>query len=183
MDDDQKDKNTAQELDIPTPASVPEDERLITLLAYFSTLVMGILIPIVIYFSYKKRSRFVAFNALQIIYLSLMYGLIIFLPISITLDILHIETSNLFPENVFLNYAASFLIGRLIFLGEIIYCIIYGLRAFKGNIVKFPVVGKWAYEKVYESAYKKSFNLNRDYKSEVTYTDKAPEQKKGKGLI
>src|SRR4028118_2228703 len=50
---------------------VPQDDRVMSLLAYLLTLVTSFIPPLIIYFVKKDQSRFVAFHALQSLFLQL----------------------------------------------------------------------------------------------------------------
>lgn len=165
-------------------AEVSNDDKLISFVAYISTFFLGILAPIFIYFKYKKKSKFVAFHSLQIIYFSIAYGIIIYFPVSTIAKFLGIDFASPFPDKPLLDFFSSYLIFKVLFLGESIAFIIFGYRAYTGLISKLPIVGDMAYSKIFEEPKKASLNLPQKSKHKDTFNDILPPGKgQNSGLI
>ena len=169
--------------------AIASDDKLMALVVNIGSIFSGIILPLVIYLIYKKKNKFVSFYSLQSLYfhifLIIMF-IILWNAVGIILFSLNVNIDN--ADEMFTRqwFTKELIIQGSIFLLYIvsaIFLIRVGFKANKGLIVKLPLAGKMAYEKVYEEEYKKSFNLSRNYKSEFTYKDKTSEQKRGKGLI
>lgn len=145
--------NNIQETSNPVPP-LTSDERLLAMLSHFSIFLGGIILPIVLYFVQKDKSKFVAFAALQSIFFHLLYFVIIFFLVIFLLIVMAIM-------GVFSHHSHAtgmgFLFGMGIFyvglFGSILLAIAYavymGIKAYNGEINKYIIVGNWAYNKVY----------------------------------
>lgn len=145
------------------PAELTSDEKLLAMFSHFSIFLGGIILPIILYFVQKDKSKFVAFHALQSIFFHLFYAAIIFVLV-IFLVIVLLATGFL---GVALSKSsgsgspgAGFFIGMGIFyiglFGSILLAIAYGIymgiKAYNGEMKKYILVGDWAYRKVYGSS-------------------------------
>jgi uncharacterized Tic20 family protein len=134
------------------------DSKLLAMFSHFSIFLGGIILPIILYFVQKDKSRFVAFHALQSIFFHLFYAVIIFILV-IFLVLILLATGVL--GAVFSKHSGSpgagFFIGMGIFyiglFGSVIIAIAYGIymgvKAYNGEMKKYFLVGDWAYKKVY----------------------------------
>ncbi len=141
-----------------TPTS---DERLLAMFSHFSIFLGGIILPIILYFVQKDKSKFVAFHALQSIFFHLLYLIVIVILVLFLLLVL-LATGILgaaFSKSSG-EPGAGFFIGLAIFyiglFGSILLAIAYGIymgiKAYNGEMKKYIVVGNWAYKKVYGSS-------------------------------
>jgi uncharacterized Tic20 family protein len=118
---------------IPT-LPVSDDERLWAMLAHLFGLIgysVGIgqyIGPLVVYFMYKDRSRFVAFHALQ----SLYFQLLLLVASSIVVALAFVTCGVLAP------------LAMVIPVGGLIYVIVAAIRAHDGQLFEYWLVGKWA---------------------------------------
>ena len=55
------------------------DSKLLAMFSHFSIFLGGIILPIILYFVQKDKSKFVAFHALQSIFFHLLYMVIVFI--------------------------------------------------------------------------------------------------------
>jgi len=139
-----------------TPAAggpLTDDEKLWGMLAhvlaltmYVAPLVGNLAGPAVAYFARKDQSKFVRFHAIQSFVLQLAL-----LAVAIGLSI---------PTILLLFVTRGFLIydlWRFFALAGVavaVYVVLMGLKAKNGEFCKYPIVGDWAYKKVYEQDWK-----------------------------
>ncbi|MCZ7648866.1 MAG: DUF4870 domain-containing protein [Planctomycetota bacterium] len=100
--------------------------------------------PVVVFFMKKDESKFVKFHALQSIFLQLAL-FVVMLILMIPIIILTFITAGL---ATLLMIPLFGLIG----IGLLIYVIMIGLKANKGELARYYFVGDIAYKKVYEGA-------------------------------
>jgi uncharacterized membrane protein len=100
-------------------------ERLWGMLAYMLTFVGAIIPPIVLYAVKRDQSRFVAYHALQSLFLGLA---------SLTLMIL---VMHVLPR-VFEPLAA------ILWIGNMVYTILAAVKAYDGEWYRIPIIGDWA---------------------------------------
>lgn len=112
------------------------DERQWGMLAHILTLVVayltgfGWLCALVIYLTYKDKSRFVAFHALQ----SLYFQIAVFVAWIITIVLCFV--------------LVGLLLIPVVAIASIVWPIIAGLAANKGELYEYPVFGKMARQSV-----------------------------------
>lgn len=134
------------------------DEKQLGMFSHFSIFLGGIILPIILYFVQKDKSKFVAFHALQSIFFHLLY-LAVIVVLSVFLGIILLATGTI---GSFFNHhsghiGAGFIVGLIIFyigiLGSVFLAIAYGIymgiKAYNGDMKRYIIVGNWAYRKVY----------------------------------
>lgn len=115
---------------------VSDDERLWAMLAHLLTLVgytvwLGAyIVPLVIYFVFKDKSPFVAFHALQSLLFQLMLLVVGAFCLMMSLTI------------VLACLAVPLII--VVGVGALIYIIVAAIRAHKGELFEYWLVGRWA---------------------------------------
>jgi uncharacterized protein len=111
-----------------------QDERLMAMLAYLLSFVSSFLAPLIIYLLKKDQSRFVAFHALQILFLHLAVGVLglIFGIASAILSVLHLGL---------LLAPIACLVWPVIGLAVTIITLIGLVRSYGGQWYVAPVVG------------------------------------------
>ncbi|MBS1515577.1 MAG: DUF4870 domain-containing protein [Bacteroidetes bacterium] len=148
---------------IQTPQQVSEqptsDERLLAMFSHFSIFIGGIILPIILYFVQKGKSKFVMFHALQSIFFHLLYLVFIFVLVVFLVVVLLAtgaftlaNSRSMGPET-----GMGFIVGIIIFYGGLIisvlsviaYGIFMGIKAYGGENKKYFLVGNWAWKKVY----------------------------------
>ncbi|MCY3023095.1 MAG: DUF4870 domain-containing protein [Planctomycetota bacterium] len=137
----------------PAPsAPLTDDDRLWGLLAHVLALT-GFVIPFgsvvgpaVAYFVRKDQSKFARFHAIQSFAFQVAV-LVVVAFLAVFMILVSVVTARL---GMLLFVPVYFLIG----LGWLIYVIYMGLKANKGEFPKYPIVGEWAYKKVYEQDWK-----------------------------
>lgn len=112
------------------PSAITQDDRTMAMLSYILGIFTGFLGPLILWLVKKDQSKFVAFHALQalILHAVVVVGYIL----SSFLVIVLIG---------FLTYPAFFIIG-------LVYSILAGLAANRGDWYEIPVIGKLARQQV-----------------------------------
>lgn len=143
---------------VPPPAAAPsaqggltDDEKQWALFSHIFVL-MGYLIPLgnligpgIAYFVKKDQSKFVRFHAVQSFAFQAVLtilGIVLMIPFFI----LMVLTAGL------LVFAMPCFI--LLGLAILVYVIYVGIQAQKGEFIKYPIVGEWAYKRVWEQDWK-----------------------------
>ena len=108
--------------------------------------IIGLVGPAIAYFVRKDQSKYVRFHAIQAFafHLAVFAAYIIMIPIILILSL------------VTFGWAMVILgpILALLGLGLFVYVVVMGIKAYQGEFCKHPVVGAWAYKKVYEQDWK-----------------------------
>lgn len=137
--------------------NLTSEERTLALISHLSIFFGGLIVPIIIYFIQKNKSKFVAFNALEALYFhigQMIVGIIfvILAMIAAGIGVMASSTASsrddMSPVVIILIIAAA-LFFFLILLGFIILAIIAAIKSYQGQIKKYPVVGNIAYKQVY----------------------------------
>ena len=134
------------------PAPLTQDEMNLASLAHFLQLGTGPIAALVIY-AYKRESRFVAFHALQAIFLQVVYLAAVFSSFGL---LIAAESARVKPGEgpAATPPALPFLglLAVLFFVGGgflTIYCAIaFGIKASRGEWAEIPIVGRWALQKI-----------------------------------
>ncbi len=147
-------------MNLPLYQSVePEnDEKILALFSHLSIFLGGIVLPIIFWAINKDKSRFVRFHALQAIFFHIAYVAIIIAVviimafIGIGLGVLSAGTfaagkdGSLFIVFAMIIFYGLIFVSIFIFIG---YGIYVGVKSYKGELRRYPFIGKIIYEKVY----------------------------------
>jgi hypothetical protein len=134
------------------------DEKILALFSHLSIFLGGIVLPIIFWAINKDKSRFVRFHALQAIFFHIAYVAIIIAVviimafIGIGLGILSAGTFAAGKDGSLIFVFAMIIFYGLIFISIFIfigYGIYVGVKSYKGELKRYPVIGKIIYEKVY----------------------------------
>jgi len=147
-------------MSLPLHQSVePEsDEKILALFSHLSIFLGGIVLPIIFWAVNKDKSRFVRFHALQAIFFHIAYiaivvaVVIIMALVGIGLGVLSAGTFAAGKDGSFIFIIAMVLCYGLIFISIFIfigYGIFVGVKSYKGELRRYPIIGKIIYEKVY----------------------------------
>lgn len=123
----------------------PSDERTWAMLAHLSVLVnlftgaLGPLIPLVMYLSFKDRSRYVAYQSLQ----AFVFQLLWWVGGGVVIGGAWLITVILMPVLVGFLCLPIALVISFLPLGVMAYGVIGGLRASQGEDFKYWLVGDW----------------------------------------
>lgn len=133
------------------PAMDPSEERNMALIAHlgiFLNLITGFLgmaVPIVIYFSFKGRSRYVAYQSLQ----AIIFQGIFFILSGLIAIILYSIAAVLTMALVGICCYPIAIIFSLIPIASLIYAIVAAVDVSNGRDFQYPLVGRWV-RKTYE---------------------------------
>jgi uncharacterized Tic20 family protein len=146
----------------PDPNEIRSDERLISLFAHLSLFLGGLLLPIIFWATNKDKSKFITFHSLQALWFHIAFIVLLIAFVFILVFVMIIGGIGLgaFAGGGSGEMSAFMLIiifafYGLLFLGIFAgygYSIYMGIKAYKGEFVMYPVIGK----KVYNSVYGKS---------------------------
>ena len=145
--------------EVVTQDTVSSDDKTLALLSHLSLVLGGILLPVIIWATQKDKSKFVRFHSLQSIFYHLSLAVIIAVVVIFVALILiiagigfeafnnhHGHNSGAFAILVtIVLYGLIFVIG----VGGVAYSVYAGIRAYKGEYFKFPVIGNLIYNKIY----------------------------------
>ena len=140
---------------------ITSDEKTLALFSHLSLFLGGIVLPIIFWATNKDKSKFVTFHALQSVWFHVAYIFMIVIVAIFTaiggfgIAALmggmsskgHTSSSPIFVIVMIFVYGFIFLI---VFAG-IAYAIYMGVKAHKGELKKYPIIGKIIYNKVYGS--------------------------------
>jgi uncharacterized Tic20 family protein len=134
------------------------DEKILALFSHLSILFGGTVLPIIFWAINKDKSRFVRFHSLQAIFFHIAYVVILFAVIIILAAVgigLGALSAGTFAAgkdgSLFLIFAMIIFYG-FIFLSVFVfigYGIYVGVKSYKGELSRYPIIGKIIYDKVY----------------------------------
>ncbi len=134
------------------------DEKILALFSHLSIFLGGIVLPIIFWAINKDKSRFVRFHALQAIFFHIAYVvilvavIIIMVAVGIGLGVLSAGTfaaggdGSLFLIIAMIIFYGFIFLSIFVFMG---YGIYVGVKSYKGELSRYPVIGKIIYDKVY----------------------------------
>ena len=148
----------------PDANEIRSDERLISLFAHLSLFLGGILLPVIFWATNKDKSKFVTFHSLQALWFHIAYIVIILILVLVlvfAMVIFGLGMGALAGAGggkevpVFLIIIMVAFYGALFFIifGAIAYSVYMGIKAYQGNFVMYPVIGKKVYKSVYGQSY------------------------------
>jgi hypothetical protein len=134
-------------LQIPTT----QDERTMAVLAHVLQLI-GSWIPPLIIFLIKRQSRFISFHALQallfegvLILLTMIGMMTVFVAMGISLALGGFQHRPSGPPIFFFfSFGIFWLAMMASWMLRLIFAIIYGVKASRGEWSEYPLLGKWA---------------------------------------
>jgi len=141
--------------------TLTNDEKLLGLFSHLSLFFGGIIVPIIFWAINKDKSKFVTFHALQALFFHIAYiVLIIFLVIILVIAGfgvsflsfgLHSTTSSGAPVLIIIFIIVFYGILFLTMFFMIGYSIYMSIKAYHGELKKYPIIGKMVYKHVYNS--------------------------------
>src|SRR4030095_5069125 len=146
------------------PAVINNDEKLLALFSHLSLFLGGIILPIIFWAINREKSKFVTFHSLQTIWFHVAYIVLIFVIIFFWVIILAIGGFGFtamtktphgggdMPVFFIILIVAFYGLLFLFIFGAMGYSIYMGIKAYKGNLNKYPVIGNIIYKKVYGAA-------------------------------
>lgn len=158
----------------PATVSVSENERKWAALAHASTLLTALvglasgglgvlltmLIPVFIYFSFRKRSDYVAFHALQAFALQLVgtvgwlalvvVGTVVAVALFlVSLILIILLVGVVLAPVVVLAYIVFVLASLALPLGMVIYAVIGTVETWNGHNYRYPYIARWVEHQIY----------------------------------
>jgi len=139
----------------PEPSS---EERILALFSHLSIFMGGIVLPIIFWAINRDKSRFVRYHAMQAVFFHIAFIVliialvIIMVVISIGMGIISAGTfaagknGSAFIFIAIFAFYALFFLAMFAFMG---YGIFVGVKSYKGELTRYPIIGKLVYEKVY----------------------------------
>ncbi len=143
--------------------NITSEEKLLAMLSHLSILFGGIILPIILWAVQKDKSQFVRFHSLQAIFFHIAYIIIalliaifiIFISLASGLGMSALATQNQDPSAMPALFFIIILVSvGLIFLamfGMIGYGIYLAVKAYGGNYIMIPVIGKAIYRKIFNT--------------------------------
>lgn len=135
------------------------DERLLSLFSHLSTFVGGIILPIIFWAIHKDKSKFVRFHSLQaiffhIVYLFFVIVMTIFGTLFMSLGMVGLGTATNYgskgmPVLMIILIIVFVIVLFVVIFGTLGYSIYVGIKAYKGELKKYPIIGNIIYKKVY----------------------------------
>ena len=134
-------------MDLAEPTPVTQDERTFAVLAHALQIVGTFIAPLVIYLV-KRDSRFVAFHALQAVFLQIVY-MVIWLVFFGGIMVLAITGAagggKSGPPPMFaVLFPIAWLVGMVSWATMLILAIVYAIKAGRGEWAGYPVLGRMA---------------------------------------
>ena len=135
-----------------------DEEKLFGLFSHLSIFFGGIIIPIIFWAINKDKSKFVSFHSLQALFFHLLYAVVIIVFVFVMV-IAGLALGFFSASHHSATGAPIFVIGIILFyaflfitiIGVMAYSIFMGIKAYHGELRKYPIVGHIVYRKVYGS--------------------------------
>jgi uncharacterized protein len=139
-------------------STLNSEEKLLALFSHLSVFFGGLIVPLIFWIINKDKSKFVVFHALQSLFYHIVYIVfIIFFVMIIAFG--SMGFSLVFAKNVqhsagpsvffIILLVAVYGLLLLSILGFIGYAIYMAIKAYQGELCKYPIIGKIIYKKVY----------------------------------
>lgn len=135
------------------PINITNEERMLGLFSHLSIFFGGLVIPLIFWLINKDKSKFVTFHSLQALWFQIAYAVLIILLVIILIIggvAFGVLLSGSEPPLVFM--IIMFAVYGLIFLmlfPVVGYSIYMAIKTYKGEMVKYPIIGKMVYKKVF----------------------------------
>lgn len=142
----------------PGENEIKGDERMLGLFSHLSLFLGGILVPIIFWIINKDKSKFVTFHSLQALWFHIAYAIVIIVMVlvlvvgGIGMGLLtqgaHATKSGA-PVFVIIMIVAFYAFLFASIFAAIAYSIYMGIKAYHGELKKYPIIGNIIYKKVY----------------------------------
>jgi uncharacterized protein len=139
-------------MDVTAPAP-SEDERKLTLIMYILAIFSTWLAPLVV-FIIKRNSKFVGFHSLQLLFFDIIYlvltivGMVAWFAVifgTIATTVTHAGKPPAEPPVAFFMLFPLIWGGwMLLWMLNLVVCIVFGIKANNGEWTALPVLGTWA---------------------------------------
>lgn len=143
------------------PSEIRSDERLIALFAHLSLFLGGILLPIIFWATNKDKSKFVTFHSLQSLWFHIAFVALLIIYIFAFVIVFVVAgagfgalsggagTGKELPVLFIIIMIAFYALLFIALFGSYGYAIYMGIKAYKGENVMYPIIGKKVYKSVY----------------------------------
>jgi uncharacterized Tic20 family protein len=136
------------------------DERMLGLFAHLSLFLGGILVPIIFWATNKDKSKFVTFHSLQALWFHIAYIIVIVVVVMVLVIAgagFGLLSAGMHGTGGKSAGGAIFIIALIAFYGFLFlsifgamgYSIYMGVKAYHGELKKYPIIGNMVYKKVY----------------------------------
>ena len=144
----------------PGANEIKGDERMLGLFSHLSLFLGGILVPIIFWATNKDKSKFVTFHSLQALWFHIAYIVVIILMVIILVIIgagFGLLSAGLHGSHAGGAFIVIFMVAFygalfLSIFGCMAYSIYMGIKAYHGELKKYPIIGNIIYKKVYGNA-------------------------------
>lgn len=139
-------------------AEITNDEKLFGLFSHLSIFFGGIIVPLIFWIINKDKSKYATFHSLQALWFHIAFAAVIILFVFIILIFafgmaalapVSMKTSRDMPILFIVVYFAIYGFIFALVIAMFIYSIVMGIKAYQGNLNKYPIIGKIVYRKVY----------------------------------
>ena len=137
--------------------NITSDEKLFAMFAHLSMFFGSMFIPLIFWAVYHHKSKFVSFHSLQSLFFHIAYTVVLVLLVLFS-ALIGFLTGLIKPGSESINSPDAIQIIVIVFLGAIVIGFILGsmafaiylaIKAYKGGLNKYPVIGNIIYKKVY----------------------------------
>lgn len=139
--------------------NLKSEEKLLALFSHLSLFIGGIFLPIIFWIVNKDKSKFVTFHSMQAFFFHIAYIIIIFVFVfglaiaGIGLGIFSAAASHGHSEpagGLFVILIIAFYAFLFVYIfGSMAYVIYMGIKAYNGELKKYPIIGNLVYKSVY----------------------------------
>ncbi len=144
----------------PEESIIQGDEKMLALFSHLSLFLGGIILPIIFWATNKDKSKFVTFHALQalwfhIAYIALILVFVFGFVIIAIIGGVGMSTfagatgSKEMPIFFIIAIVGFYAMLFAIVIGTICYSVYMGIKSYKGELCRYPIIGKKVYRKVY----------------------------------
>ncbi len=147
----------------PDQSIIQGDEKMLALFSHLSLFLGGIVLPIIFWATNRDKSKFVTFHALQALWFHIAYIAIIIAWVFVFIIIGVVggigigafssaTGSKEMPVFFIIIMVGFYATLFAIIFGAIAYSVYMGIKSYKGELCKYPIIGKKVYAKVYGPA-------------------------------
>ena len=131
--------------------TISGDDRLFSLISHLAFFIGSFIVPLVIWIIYKDKSKFVRFNSLQAVFLQGISAFFVSFAVFNATIIIEAGKSGARVAKAFtILFPILLALSVFLLLGMTVYAVYAGVKSYKGEIVKYPVIGNIIYNKVYK---------------------------------
>lgn len=139
---------------IPGDAAVTDEFKLVSLFSHLSILFGSLIVPLIIWILYREKSKFASFHAMQSLFFHFVYIVIMVFVVLIVSGVIMLSglggsrSGNPNALQIVLILLLSLFVIGYVF-GSIGYAVYLGIKAYKGELKKYPIIGNIVYNKMF----------------------------------